>query len=158
MQKAEYHFEFIRVDPRTIINDEFQPRSTFSDEKLEELKLSIIQTQGNIEPVTLMKREDDLVTIAGHRRVIVCVDADLLVNARVIDEIPDEDAWALAIATNVKEDMTIGDLIRSIHKLVEYDLSLNDIHEKIGMSKTQVQRMVSVPRGNTFITLLDEEN
>ena len=150
--EKEYKASFFKVDPIEIDNTQFQPRSSIDEKKLQELMESIRLSQGNIEPVTLIRRDDKLITLAGHRRVEVSDRLNFSVNARIIEaEISDEECWSIAYATNVKEDMAISDQIKAVHKLKGFGLSYREVAEKIGASKTTVERYFNCPPGGQLV-------
>ncbi len=122
------------VETSIINNREYQPRSKINSEKLDELKESIQSTGGNLEYVILMEKNNELITLAGHRRVQACKELGIFVNARIMEEKTEEEAWSIAIATNIKEDMSTADMIRSVGRLISFGSSEREVAKKLGIS------------------------
>src|SRR5699024_12774726 len=61
--------DVVAIKIEQIITNEYQPRTQFDDEKIEELAQTL-QTHGIIQPIVVRKKEADIYeVIAGERRL-----------------------------------------------------------------------------------------
>ena len=95
---AEIAIDLIDANP-------FQPRRTFSADKLKELADSI-RASGMVQPVLLRRSDGRYQLIAGERRWRAARQAGLAAIPAVVREIGDRDALELALTENLlREDL-----------------------------------------------------
>ena len=116
----------IKIDK--IIPNPYQPRKTFNKESLKELADSIKQ-QGLIQPIIVVKDDEDYILIAGERRLRA---HKLLKKDTIKAIIVDFDLSKLreyAIIENLqREDLNVLDLANSLYELIEEH---NYTHEEV---------------------------
>ncbi|MBK6766268.1 MAG: ParB/RepB/Spo0J family partition protein [bacterium] len=133
------HIELDRIDPNP-----FQPRQTFRDEGIEELKNSILK-QGLLQPVVVRPAGDRFQLILGERRYRASKAAGLKsipAQVRVVES--SEEMLELAILENVhREDLTPIELAQAIVRLQQqYTLTQEVVAEKMGMSRAHIANLV----------------
>ncbi|MEM7307127.1 MAG: ParB/RepB/Spo0J family partition protein [Planctomycetota bacterium] len=117
----------------------FQPRQTFSQEALEELKDSI-QAHGILQPVVVRTTPDGYEIIAGERRCRAARLAGLsAVPAVVRDDITDQQLLELALVENVQRQ-DLGPL--------EKAQGYRALQEQLGLTQAQVAERVGLQRSS----------
>lgn len=134
----------------SIDRDPNQPRVNFDQEKLEELSCSI-KRYGVLNPITV--RPGTLPgryhLIAGERRLRAAKMAGLTSIPAMIDTRSDEtgeQALAIQLVENLQRaDLTPLERAHAIGALKEaYQLSVRDVAERLGISKSMVQRSLEL--------------
>ncbi len=133
------HIAVELIDPNP-----FQPRKTFRDEGIEELKNSILK-QGLLQPVVVRPAGERFELILGERRLRATKAAGLATIAaqiRVVES--SEEMLELAILENVhREDLTPIELAQAIVRLQQqYTLTQEVVAEKMGMSRAHIANLV----------------
>jgi ParB family chromosome partitioning protein len=116
------------IEINKIIPNPYQPRKVFDETSLKELANSIKQ-QGLIQPVVVIKDEEDYILIAGERRLRA---HKILKKDKIKAIIVDFDLSKLreyAIIENLqREDLNVLDLANSLYELIEEH---NYTHEEV---------------------------
>ncbi len=130
---ADLDISLIQANPN-------QPRKIFDEEKLEELSLSI-KEHGLLQPITVIKNEDDTFTlVSGERRL----RAHKLANLNTIKSIVlDIDAFKLreyALIENIqRDDLNIVELAYSYAQLInEHNITHEELSKKVFKSRTSI--------------------
>ena len=112
----------------------FQPRRTFSADKLKELADSI-RASGLVQPVLLRRADGRYQLIAGERRWRAARQAGLTVIPAVVREIGDRDALELALTENLlREDLNPLEAAEGYAALQQkHGLSHEEIAEHLGL-------------------------
>lgn len=143
----------IKVNP-------FQPRKYFDEEKLKELAESI-KENGLIQAITVVQINDELILIAGERRLrahqlagIEYIDANLLYN------ITDEKLRELSLIENLqREDLSLIEEAIAFRKLnEEHNKTYRDIALLSGKSKTTIADIINLSNFNEECQTLIQEN
>ena len=143
----------IKVNP-------FQPRKYFDEEKLKELAESIKQN-GLIQAITVAQINDELILIAGERRLrahqfagIEYIDANLLYN------ITDDKLRELSLIENLqREDLSLIEEAIAFRKLnEEYNKTYRDIALLSGKSKTTIADIIKLSNFNEECQVLIQDN
>lgn len=104
-----------------IVPNRFQPRTVFSDERIDELAQTI-QTHGMIQPIVVRKIEDQYEIIAGERRWRAVEKLEWKLVPAILKDYSDADAASVALIENLqREELT------AIEEAMAY-ASLIDIH------------------------------
>ncbi|VEN74837.1 Stage 0 sporulation protein J [Candidatus Desulfarcum epimagneticum] len=116
-----------------------QPRTRFSDERLESLARSI-QKQGVIQPILLRKEESGYELIAGERRLRAARKAGLSKVPAVIKNLSDKASLEISIVENVqREDLNpIEEAEAYGHLMSEFHLTQEQVAERVGKSRSTV--------------------
>ena len=143
----------IKVNP-------FQPRKYFDEEKLKELAESIKQN-GLIQAITVAQINDELILIAGERRLrahqfagIEYIDANLLYN------ITDDKLRELSLIENLqREDLSLIEEAIAFRKLnEEHNKTYRDIALLSGKSKTTIADIIKLSNFNEECQVLIQDN
>lgn len=133
-----------------IDRDPNQPRREFDEAKLDELSHSI-KTYGVLNPILVKpsKAVGRFSLIAGERRLRAAIKAGLETVPVMIDQREDESkatTLAMQLVENLqRSDLTPLERAQAIGALKEsYDLSVRDIGQKLGISKSMVQRSLEI--------------
>ncbi len=127
-----------------------QVRKDFNEERLKELADSIKQ-HGIIEPLIVSEtKEDKFLLIAGERRFRAAKIAGLdTVPCIIKHDIKEEDITIIQLIENgQREDLNPVELNAVYQKLQDSGLSIRQIAEKIGKSKSHVQEVLSISKLN----------
>ncbi len=128
----------------------FQPRSTFDQEKLEELSASIREI-GLIQPITLRKTNDDRYQIiTGERRFRAAQMAGLHKIPAFIREADNDSMLEMALVENIqREDLNPIEISLSYQRLIEEcNLTQETLSARIGKKRSTVTnylRLLKLP-------------
>ena len=139
----EIDISLIEVNP-------WQPRSTFDEERLEELAASI-RSVGIVVPLTLRKTDEDKYQIiAGERRFRAARKAGLTTVPAYVREAEDDVMLEMALVENIqREDLDPIEVAISYQRLLdECNLTQEDLSEKVGKKRSTVSnylRLLKLP-------------
>ena len=142
-QLAELPVDAIHANPR-------QPRRRFEPEATTGLASSIAR-QGLLQPVVVRPRAaGGYELIAGERRWRAAREAGIETLPALVRDADDRDSLLLALVENVaREQLSAVEEARAYASLVdEFDLSLGDVAERVGRSKSSVSnrlRLLELP-------------
>jgi ParB family transcriptional regulator, chromosome partitioning protein len=125
----------------------FQPRRTFSADKLKELADSI-RASGVVQPVLLRHADGRYQLIAGERRWRAARQAGLASIPAVVREIGDRDALELALTENLlREDLNPLEAAQGYAALQQkHGLSHEEIAERLGLDRSTVTNTLRLLR------------
>jgi ParB family transcriptional regulator, chromosome partitioning protein len=125
----------------------FQPRRTFSADKLKELADSI-RASGVVQPVLLRTAGDRYQLIAGERRWRAARQAGLTAIPAVVREIGDRDALELALTENLlREDLNPLEAAQGYALLQhKHGLSHEEIAGRLGLDRSTVTNTLRLLR------------
>ena len=131
-----------QIDPNP-----FQPRRTFSADKLKELADSI-RSSGLVQPVLLRRADGRYQLIAGERRWRAARQAGLSVIPAVVRELGDRDALELALTENLlREDLNPLEAAEGYAALQQkHGLSHEEIAEHLGLDRSTVSNTLRLLR------------
>ena len=138
----------------------FQPRKYFDEQKLNDLAESIKQN-GLIQAITVAQINDELILIAGERRLRAHQIAELeYIDANLLYNITDEKLRELSLIENLqREDLTLIEEANAFKKLnEEYNKSYRDIAALSGKSKTTIADIINLSNFSEECQLLIQEN
>lgn len=137
---AEIAVELIDANP-------FQPRRTFSADKLKELTESI-RSSGVVQPVLLRRASERYQLIAGERRLRASREAGLTSIPAVVREIGDRDALELALTENLlREDLNQIEAAQGYALLQQkHGLSHEEIAETLGLDRSTITNTLRLLR------------
>ena len=136
--------EIIRITPNP-----YQPRLSFSEEKLKELADSI-KEHGVIQPITVTKNNGSFEIVAGERRFQAAKMAGLKTIPVIIRDANEKQKLELAITENVqRHDLDAIEEAKAYKKLIdEFEMSQEEVASKIGKSRSAVAnkiRLLNLP-------------
>lgn len=138
------------VEVSKIEANPFQPRTTFDQEALEELAISIREI-GLIQPITVRKIGDDhFQIIAGERRFRAAQIAGLTKIPAFIREVGNDAMLEMALVENIqREDLNPVEIGVSYQRLIEEcDLTQETLSSRLGKKRSTVAnylRLLKLP-------------
>lgn len=125
-----------QVDINKLSPNEYQPRRTFDDEKLQELAVSI-KENGIIQPIIVMKTGAFYQIIAGERRWRAAKIAGLKNVPVIIKELTEKEVMEISLIENLqREDLNPIEEAMAYKRLIdEYSLTQDEIAKRIGKSR-----------------------
>ena len=151
-QAVTGYSEYYRINPTEIkIQQSFNPREVFDEEKLNELKDSIIEN-GVLVPVRVkLDKNNQFILIDGERRLRATLKAieegheikaiPAIVERKTINEI---DQLIIALNTNTGEPLSPLEEAKAIKRLVDYNLTLSEISKKLGKSISVIRNRITL--------------
>ena len=142
--------ELLHVPVESIHPNPRQPRKRFEPEAANGLASSI-SLQGVLQPIVVRPREDGgYELIAGERRWRAARAAGARTLPALVKNVGDRDSLLLGLVENVaREQLSPVEEARAYASLVdEFELSLNDVSERVGRSKSAVSnrlRLLELP-------------
>lgn len=120
--EKEEQEEVKRIPIKDIVPNRFQPRSIFSDEKIEELALTI-HTHGIIQPIVVRKVDEKYELIAGERRWRAVTKLGWDAIPAIVKDFNDRETASVALIENLQREE-----LSSIEEAVAY-AKLLELHE-----------------------------
>ena len=128
----------------------FQPRTSFDEEALQELVLSV-KEHGIIQPITVRKAADNSYQlITGERRLRAAEKAGLRRIPAYVREAGDESMLELALVENIqREDLDAIEVAISYQRLIEeFELTQEKLGDRVGKKRATVAnylRLLNLP-------------
>jgi ParB family chromosome partitioning protein len=137
---------FLEIDLDLIEPNSEQPRSRFTEEKLEELAQSI-RANGIVQPIVVRKRGARYQIVAGERRWRAAQKAGLQKVPAVVREVADEKLLELALIENIqRQELNAIEEARAYRNLIDtIGLTQEMIADRVGKNRTII---------TTFLRLL----
>ena len=135
---------------KNITVNPFQPRTSFDEESLNELVMSV-EEHGIIQPITVRRAADNsFQLISGERRVRAAEKAGLKRIPAFIREAGDENMLELALVENIqREDLDAIEVAISYQRLIEeFDLTQEGLGERVGKKRATIAnylRLLNLP-------------
>jgi len=138
---------------------EQQPRTSFQEDKLEELAQSI-RTSGIIQPLLVRRRGGLFELVAGERRWRAAQLAGLSRIPAIVRDIPDERLLELALIENIqRQELNPIEEANAYKRLIEsLNLTQDDVARRIGRDRTFITNYLRILKLPTEIqSLLESE-
>lgn len=122
-----------------IKNNAEQPRKSFDNEKIAELAESI-KHHGIIQPLILMKENDDYVIIAGERRWRAAKMVGLKEVPAIIMDVTDKEVLEISLIENIqRQDLNPIEEALAYKKLIDnFKFTQEELSKRIGKSRTAI--------------------
>ena len=135
-QKAKKEPDSLEININKIKTNQYQPRTTFDEKKLQELSESI-KKHGVVQPILVREDEDGYELVAGERRMRASKLAGLKKIPAVITKVTNIQSLEIAILENVqREDLNPLEISKGYQRL----------KEEFGYTQEQVAKSVGKPR------------
>jgi ParB family chromosome partitioning protein len=120
-----------------------QPRTTFQDESLDALAVSIKEV-GVLQPIVVRRGDTGFELIAGERRLRAAKAAGLATIPAVVRESDDTESLREALIENIhREDLNPIELAEAFRELLEeLELRQETLAERLGVSRSHVANTV----------------
>jgi ParB family chromosome partitioning protein len=135
---------------RNISVNPFQPRSSFDEEALDELVMSV-REHGIIQPITVRKTQDNnYQLITGERRIRAAQKAGMKRIPAYVREAGDENMLELALVENIqREDLDAIEVAISYQRLIEeFSLTQEGLGDRVGKKRATIAnylRLLNLP-------------
>ncbi len=135
---------------KSISVNPFQPRTSFDEEALNELVMSV-EEHGIIQPITVRRAADNSYQlISGERRMKAAVKAGLKGIPAFVREAGDENMMELALVENIqREDLDAIEISISYQRLIEeFDLTQEALGDRVGKKRATIAnylRLLNLP-------------
>jgi ParB family chromosome partitioning protein len=151
LAKEEIHHEVIeQVKLDSIKPNKYQPRTVFSEEKIEELARTI-HTHGVIQPIVIRKIDDEnYEIIAGERRYRAMQKLGWSEVPAIIRNLDDKETASIALIENLqREELTAIEEAYAYEKLLElHSLTQEALAQRLGKGQSTVAnklRLLKLP-------------
>src|SRR6267378_2944839 len=151
--------EIREIEIDLIRPSEQQPRTTFQEDKLQELAQSI-RTSGIIQPLLVRRRGGLFELVAGERRWRAAQLAGLARIPAIVRDIPDENLLELALIENIqREELNPVEEANAYKRLIEsLGLTQDEVARRVGRDRTFITNYLRVLKLPTDIqTLLEHD-
>jgi ParB family chromosome partitioning protein len=135
---------------KNITVNPFQPRTSFDEESLNELVMSVVE-HGIIQPITVRRGSDNTYQlISGERRIRAAEKAGLKRIPAFVREAGDENMLELALVENIqREDLDAIEVAISYQRLIEeFSLTQEALGERVGKKRATIAnylRLLNLP-------------
>ena len=120
-----------------------QPRHDFDFVKIHEMADSIKKV-GVLNPPVVYQKDGKYVMLDGERRYRACKLLGMSKLLCVVKDIKEENVHAAQLIANIhRKDLTKMELYEAFKFYQDQGVSIRDIAEKVGMNKSDVQRILS---------------
>jgi ParB family chromosome partitioning protein len=141
---------FLELDLDLIEPNSEQPRSRFTEDKLEELAQSI-RANGIVQPIVVRKRGGRYQIVAGERRWRAAQKAGLQKIPAVIREVADDKLLELALIENIqRQELNAIEEAKAYKNLIDaIGLTQEMIAERVGKNRTIITtflRLLKLPK------------
>jgi ParB family transcriptional regulator, chromosome partitioning protein len=149
VQAATSH-EIVREIPVTEITpNPFQPRKSFDEATLDELKTSIAD-YGVLVPIIVRRRGDGYELIAGERRWRACAALQRATIPAIVRASDDRQTLEFAIVENLQRENLnpLEEAAGFAHLMDEYDLTQEELARRLGKSRPTIAntlRLLALP-------------
>lgn len=127
------------IDINLIRANTNQPRKQFDKEKINELASSI-KEHGIIQPLLVVKKEDDYIIVAGERRYRAAIVAGLKEIPVIVKEYSAKEISEVALIENLqREDLNEIEKATAYNELKEsFNMTQEDIAKRLGTSRASI--------------------
>ncbi|WP_054860832.1 nucleoid occlusion protein [Gracilibacillus sp. JCM 18860] len=143
--------EVVFMETSKIIANQYQPRSIFNEEKIQELAQTL-QTHGMIQPIVVRPSDEEGIheIIAGERRWRAAKSLDWEKVPVIIREMTDKETASVALIENLqREELTVIEEARAYEKLIEmHQLTQEALAQRLGKSQSTIankMRLLKLP-------------
>ena len=151
--------EILEIQIDLIRPGEQQPRTSFQEDKLQELAQSI-RTSGIIQPLLVRRRGGLFELVAGERRWRAAQLAGLSRVPAIVREIPDDRLLELALIENIqRQELNPIEEANAYKRLIEsLNLTQDDIARRVGRDRSFITNYLRILKLPTEIqSLLERE-
>ncbi|WP_226528202.1 nucleoid occlusion protein [Metabacillus niabensis] len=141
--------EVKKIQIKDIVPNRFQPRTVFSDEKIEELALTI-RTHGIIQPIVVREVDGQFELIAGERRWRAVQTLGWDVIPAIVKDFNDTETASVALIENLqREELSSIEEAVAYAKLLElHNLTQEALAQRLGKGQSTIAnklRLLKLP-------------
>lgn len=141
--------EVMQLPVNKIVPNQFQPRTVFDDDKIEELAQTI-KTHGMIQPIVVRKQADRYEIIAGERRFRAVKKLGWDTIPAIIRDFDDAKTASVALIENLqREELSVIEEATAYAKLIElHGFTQESLAQRLGKSQSTIAnklRLLKLP-------------
>lgn len=141
--------EVLQLPMDAIVPNQFQPRTVFDDDKIEELAQTL-KTHGMIQPIVVRKAGEGYEIIAGERRFRAVKKLGWETIPAIIREFNDSQTASVALIENLqREELTVIEEAIAYEKLIEiHGLTQESLAQRLGKGQSTIAnklRLLKLP-------------
>ena len=142
--------DVVSLQVEQIVPNEYQPRTQFDDEKIEELAQTL-QTHGIIQPIVVREKEADIYeVIAGERRLRAAKLLGWEEISAIVRDLNDTETASIALIENIqREELSVIEEGRAYEQLISmHSLTQEALAQRLGKSQSTVAnriRLLTLP-------------
>lgn len=142
----------MEIDLADIKPNSRQPRKKFSEDKMEELVVSI-REKGVLQPILLRRLSSGYEIVVGERRWRAALKAGLKKIPAIIKEVSDRETVELALIENLqREDLNPLEEAEAYRQLIEeFGLSQEEMATRVGKDRSTITNILRLLRLPPFI-------
>src|SRR5699024_2285540 len=128
--------EVVQLNVEQVVPNEYQPRTLFDDEKIQELAQTL-QTHGMIQPIVVRKKDEDLYeVIAGERRLRAAKSLGWKQISAIIRQLNDTETASIALIENIqREELSVIEEAKAYKQLIRmHELTQEALAQRLGKS------------------------
>lgn len=131
--------EILELDISSITPNPYQPRKIFNEEKLQELKESIL-SYGLLQPVVVTRDGDRYLLIAGERRLRASKLAELPTIKAIVLDVDNKQLRELALIENIqRDDLNIIEIAYSYAGLInDFNITHDELAKMVSKSRSSI--------------------
>lgn len=137
--------EVIQLPVEKIIPNQFQPRTIFEDEKIDELAQTL-KTHGIIQPIVVRQLEDEeqYEVIAGERRLRAAKVLEWETISSIIRNLTDTETASVALIENIQREQlsAIEEASAYVQLLELHELTQEALAQRLGKSQSTVANRI----------------
>src|SRR5690625_4863622 len=137
--------EVIQLPVEKIIPNQFQPRTIFEDEKIDELAQTL-KTHGIIQPIVVRQLEDEeqYEVIAGERRLRAAKVLEWETISSIIRNLTDTETASVALIENIQREQlsAIEEASAYVQLLELHELTQEALAKRLGKSQSTVANRI----------------
>lgn len=129
----------VELEVDKILPNPYQPRQHFDEESLKELGESI-KTHGLIQPIIVIKKDENFILIAGERRLRASKLVGLSKIKAIVTDLKSQNLRELALIENIqRQNLNPIELANSYKELInEYKITQEALSDIIKKSRSQI--------------------
>lgn len=142
--------EIVQIEIEEIIPNQFQPRTVFEEDKIEELAQTL-RTHGMIQPIVVRKLEENKYElIAGERRLRAAEVLGWESIPSIIRDLNDTETASIALVENIqREQLTVIEEAHAYKQLIQlHSLTQEALAQRLGKSQSTIAnrlRLLNLP-------------
>jgi len=134
---------YLKTD--SVDDNSLQPRTNYSEEKLNDLKASV-KEKGVLQPILVRKKEGRYEVVAGERRLRAARALELEEVPAIIKEVTDQEAFVIALVENIqREELNPIEEAEAYQKLIEeFGYTQETVAQSVGKDRSTVSNLLRI--------------
>ncbi|MDP3487481.1 MAG: ParB/RepB/Spo0J family partition protein [Bacillota bacterium] len=142
--------QILQISVNDIKPNPYQPRKTFTAEKIHELSESIKEV-GIIQPLVVRKMGSNYELVAGERRLRAAIAAGLTAVPVVVKQYTDQEVAQATLIENIqREDLNVLEEAKAYDQLlIDFRFTQDELAKRMGLSQSTIankRRLLKLPQ------------